>query len=321
DDSGLCLTAQISGDLKVKRLYVPQENGFRVVTTLSNTGASRSDPAILRSMTQWDLKDFRRWVLVLPGTQSPHSFEISTLFSSDEPIREFATAQFGSAWVLWNATSSIGVMGESDASVKTLVFELDKKRSVLKVNQRTGFHAFRKKGGWVTERKYQIIRSTPEGFSTEPKSPDLKRESSVVIEPDSFRLFRQGELSRIVTDRSAEGGVCGWLTGHTREWAIQAEVPSGRLDPERKYQLVAHVKAVKKSDNGSAYTVGIWDHDSHRAVLSVTRDASKASGDWDEFVVGEFVPGKSFYIWICPEANPDAISEIRVARFVIRAAS
>lgn len=318
NDSGLSLSVSLAGDLSVKRLYVAQEKGFRVVTTLSNSGSSRSYPTILRAITQWDLKDAKQWVLLLPGAGTPLRLNVSNLVSSDDPTREFPTAQFGSSWILWNAASSIGIVGESDSAVKTLVFELDKKRSVLKVNQRTGFHAIRKGAEWATERSYRIIHSVPEGLGSKVESTEWKPESVVVIEPDSFRLFRQGELSRIVADRSAEGGVCGWLTGHTREWAIQAEVPFGRLDPEKRYELVAHVKAVKKSDAGSAYTVGIWDRDANRAVLSVLRDAAKVSGDWEEFSVGTFAPGKSFYIWICPEANPDAISEVRVSRFVIR---
>jgi hypothetical protein len=128
-----------------------------------------------------------------------------------------------------------------------------------------------------------------------------------------FNLVRDGELTARVLDPAAEDGVAARLVGRTTEWAVSwrfgSRVPAGR------YILRARIRVEKKSDQGIAFTAGVYDSGAKKSLGQI-RIAAKdiPDGGYRDYDVATFDLAPGAYGWVAPANNEAAIAWIFIDR-------
>jgi hypothetical protein len=157
-----------------------------------------------------------------------------------------------------------------------------------------------------------------------PGTEKLWPEKVLDIQDDEFSLYGLGELTRLVPVPDASDGMAAWMTGATKEWAIQCQIDMTMFKPKKRYDAYAVVKAVKKGDEGNAFTAGIYDVEKKKGLGAITVKAADlkdlgpeplSKGGWQSYKLGTFLPEGRQYLWAAGCQNGANIADIFVDRF------
>ncbi len=161
----------------------------------------------------------------------------------------------------------------------------------------------------------------PQGFENLPPA------NLFDIQDDEFTFYRHGELTRLLPMADASDGMVAWITGATKEWAIQYQIDLGMLapsapwtpapaaPPSAAFDAYVVVKAVRKGPDGNAFSAGIYDVTKRKGLGSILIKAADLQDGWRVYKLGAFRPEGRQYLWLAACENAANVPDVYVDRF------
>ncbi|MDH7568374.1 MAG: DUF4838 domain-containing protein, partial [Armatimonadota bacterium] len=168
--------------------------------------------------------------------------------------------------------------------------------------------------GPFKERTMQRLAQRRSQPTPPPGTEGLPRTRVIDVQDDEFSYYREGQVSGTRAEETASDGMCGWITGATREWAIQYALPASVFSPKKEYRAYVVVKVRKEKNEGNAFSFGIYDSEGRKGIFSKTVTAENASSDWTAYELGTFKPQGQPYVWVAGAENAASVPEILVDR-------
>ena len=308
-------------NMEVKREYRTDETEpvLNIRTMLRGLGAGNDKIRFARSSSAWNLGSPQDLILGLPSAPSPHSLSLDSFSTQTRSQIKLPLSEYGREFVFWNERQGQGLKVSLPEKIARLTVLFDPRQGIVRFSDSSGNLALGKGEYFNLERSYELLDKLPESFPQTRDRIPMIGSDSLEAGPEEFRLFREGELSKILKDDTAEDGFCAWMPGNTIEWAVQWHFDHELLDFGLSYEAFVLVKAEKKGNQGQAFTSGIWDRDRNQSLGEVRIEAKNASSEsWEKFKIGTFTPGPHQYLWIAPTNNLDNVTEIRVAKFALQ---
>lgn len=319
-DRDLILHANLE-NMEVTREYCcgKTEPVLYIRTMLRGLEEEKDKIRFARSSSAWNLGSPQDLILGLPSAPSPRSLFLDSFSSQTRSQIKLPLSEYGREFVFWNERQGQGLKVLLPEKITSLQVLFDPRQGIVRFSDSSGNLALGKGESFNLERRYELLDKLPASFPQMRERISLKGKEALEARPEEFRLFREGELSKILKDDTAEAGFCAWMPGHTIEWAVQWHFDHELLDPDKDYEAFVYVKIVKKGSEGSAFTSGAWDIDKGISLgeIRIMADGIKADS-WEKFRLTQFRPGPHQYLWIAPTANPDNVAEIRVEKFVLQ---
>ena len=161
---------------------------------------------------------------------------------------------------------------------------------------------------------------------------DLPKTSWFDLQNFDFTIGKIGEWTFMIDDEKASNKRAVKMPGNHREWATTYTFDSSILElvpPEPtttelaavppQYRLYAAVRCeAKEGVAGTVMTLGVYDRDEKKGVISKSLTAEEVCGSeyrWIDFGTLALRPGQ--HIWFAPPNRPDEVEAVYVDRVVI----
>ncbi len=320
-DSSITSAIKFQNNIRIKRQYVVQDNfpaisiSTKVINIAKNNDASK--PFRIRSYSCWNLGNSTDLVIYLTAFSPVKKIEVNSLSENLKRQIYLESKDIGDELIIWNAKEKFGIKIKQNKHISSVQLNFKQGSKITNLIEATKFLTFDKSSSFTAEKLYTAIFELPEFSQTEAYIvPELK--NILEITPENFYLYKEGDLTKIIGDKTSPSGVCASLTGNTTEWAIQWRIPDGFLEQGTVYNAKALVKIDKKGDNGKAFDTGIWDSKNNHHILQISvRSSEMNDGEWEEINIGKFVFSGKQYIWFAPTKNTDNVMEIFVGAIII----
>jgi hypothetical protein len=324
DGNNLILKSDMNDSFSIEKEFALDEKApvLNIKTHMKNPGKKKQVPSEVQSQSWWNLGAPDQLTLWLGGSGKNALFSLDNLPQNRKSLFKFPPADAGGEWLLWNKPKKIGIRAKLPEQKTSLEFLFDPGKGRVRISESTEHSIKGEDGSSEILRRYEILTNDPAKiiYGYPQKTEPLEMKESEVREsgPDDFQLFREGELSKIMRDETAPNGWCAWMPGNTTEWAVQWHFDRELLEPGREYEAFVTVKIGKKGDMGAAFSSGVYDTVHARSMGEVRIAAKDVNPDeWKKYSIARFKPGHGQYLWIAPTANPDNVTEIRVAGFTL----
>jgi hypothetical protein len=157
---------------------------------------------------------------------------------------------------------------------------------------------------------------------TSPPPPDcqnLPREQWMDFQDAAFGLYQAGTLAAIKEDELATDKAAAWMTGATREWAVQQPLMGKPLSRDATYSVYASIRVEKAGNAGPAFTTGIYDAAARDYLGSLAVSAAEVpdDGQYHTYKLATTALNDQAFLWAAPAANEENIKAVWVDRFWI----
>jgi hypothetical protein len=215
----------------------------------------------------------------------------------------------GRAWA--RAAGRAGVMPALDEkALADKFFAVAAEANVTMIREGGKFETFKQ----ALLERVNLRRSIP---TPPPGAEKLPPEKVLDAQDDEFRLHREGEITRLKPVEGASDGMAAWMTGATKEWAIQWPLDVKACKPGKRYDAYVVVKIVKKGKEGGAFQAGIYDVEKRKSLGAISPRAADVQDGWQCYKIGAFLPEGQQYLWAAGCENGANIADIFVDRFFL----
>lgn len=152
-----------------------------------------------------------------------------------------------------------------------------------------------------------------------PGCEELPREQWMDFPDATFGLYQVGTLSAIKEDELAADKAAAWMTGATREWAVQQSLMGKPLDPQATYSVYVSIRVEKAGNEGPAFTAGIYDAAAREYLGNIAVSAAEIpdDGQYHTYKLATTRLNDQAFLWAAPAANEENIKAVWVDRFWI----
>jgi len=162
-------------------------------------------------------------------------------------------------------------------------------------------------------RRFRPPAAPPAAFDKLPPQDWLD------IQDNEFRLHKPDQYVFVEKDPAASDGWAARMPGSHREWATSLPV-SADMNFGNPWHCYAAVRCDAKATAGTAMTLGLYDSDARKGVMSKSLSVAQVAGkDYRLIDLGTHVLTPSMYFWFAPPQRPGEIEAVYVDRvFLVR---